>query len=719
MRVLQRNLVYVTGLNPNIREDDLLATLRGDHYFGQYGKIIKIVVNKRTGQGGPGGGMHPGYDAQQGASGLGVYVTFEKKEEAEKCIAAVDGSLNGDRMLRYDKMLCAEGCTLTVCRATHGTTKYCSAYLRNDTCPNKNCMFLHEPGEEAESFSRMELSTANSRQNKEQAASQLPPPPPRAPVAAATQSYDSHSGPSHHQITHMSRTDSAAGDGESSALPSTANWAKNPPTPATRPASLVHQLSHKGPPKIATPSPKVVPSTPAPTTRTQDNGKRSKASKSVGVIGQPAQPFAPAAAATPPPPPPPPPVEPTLEPEPTPVSEPEPVPEPVSVHPPPKRPTSPQVPKMILDQLARIERVQKNITNPAFGFVLSPNAFPPEEYEALCKLPPMFDKNGGRRRREMLEKQKAQERAEQANSPRSDASGANQGPLGAMQGFMQGRGPTPLQQQRENALKEALNPQQLQNLAALQSHDGLQQHATLRSQTPQTHLHQAQGFLPFQTPPGMPAPQHQHQPGHTRQTSRYTFGSDAGSSNAVNARSNAAHMAEQVRMMPTQQQQLHQQQQQQLAQMYNPSTPGLLGSVQQPPPGLKSAPTPPAPGLGGFPMGMPGGLSHLAGISLGTQHPEGADKTLLRELLGNRGQSNGAGLLRAGDGKRPLIVPSLGENYANAECVDDIPDPSILQARVAPPQHQMHQQGLQVSGHGQGGYQAPVNPYYATAGGRW
>lgn len=98
MRVLQRNLVYVTGLNPNIREDDLLATLRGEAYFGQYGKIIKIVVNKRTGQGGP-GGMHGGYDQQSG-SGLGVYVTFEKKEEAEKCIQAVDGSLNGDRVLR-------------------------------------------------------------------------------------------------------------------------------------------------------------------------------------------------------------------------------------------------------------------------------------------------------------------------------------------------------------------------------------------------------------------------------------------------------------------------------------------------------------------------------------------------------------------------------------------------------------------------------------------
>lgn len=96
LRVVQKNLVYVTGLNPRIREEDLLQTLRGVQYFGQYGKIIKIVVNKRTtaqdGQGGSG---------TQGPQGLGVYVTFARKEDAHTCIAAVDGSQNGDRTLRY------------------------------------------------------------------------------------------------------------------------------------------------------------------------------------------------------------------------------------------------------------------------------------------------------------------------------------------------------------------------------------------------------------------------------------------------------------------------------------------------------------------------------------------------------------------------------------------------------------------------------------------
>jgi CCR4-NOT transcription complex subunit 4 len=32
---------------------------------------------------------------------VGVYVTFARKEDAEKCINAVDGSQNGERTLRY------------------------------------------------------------------------------------------------------------------------------------------------------------------------------------------------------------------------------------------------------------------------------------------------------------------------------------------------------------------------------------------------------------------------------------------------------------------------------------------------------------------------------------------------------------------------------------------------------------------------------------------
>lgn len=89
LRVVQKNLVYVTGLSPNIREDKLLQTLRGDQYFGQYGRINKIVVSKAK-------------DPSHANQSVGVYVTFARKQDAASCIAAVDGSLNGDRMLRLD-----------------------------------------------------------------------------------------------------------------------------------------------------------------------------------------------------------------------------------------------------------------------------------------------------------------------------------------------------------------------------------------------------------------------------------------------------------------------------------------------------------------------------------------------------------------------------------------------------------------------------------------
>ena len=80
--------MYVTGLTPTIREDRLLDTLRGPDYFGQYGKIIKIVVSKAR-------------ENAQHQQSVGVYVTFARKEDAEACITAFDGSQNGDRVLRY------------------------------------------------------------------------------------------------------------------------------------------------------------------------------------------------------------------------------------------------------------------------------------------------------------------------------------------------------------------------------------------------------------------------------------------------------------------------------------------------------------------------------------------------------------------------------------------------------------------------------------------
>ncbi|SMR51098.1 unnamed protein product [Zymoseptoria tritici ST99CH_1A5] len=189
MRVVQKNLVYVTGLSPNSQEDQLLQTLRGDQYFGQYGKIIKIVVSKAKDP------SHP--------HSVGVYVTYERKEDAASCIAAVDGSKNGDRTLR----------------AQFGTTKYCSAYLRGETCTNRNCMFLHEPGEANESYSRADLSALNAG-SSQQGSGRPPPPQSQQPVASAAQ-------PMMRQLSEDTPQSPAL---ERPALPSTASWATRPST---------------------------------------------------------------------------------------------------------------------------------------------------------------------------------------------------------------------------------------------------------------------------------------------------------------------------------------------------------------------------------------------------------------------------------------------------------------------------------------------------------
>lgn len=140
MRVIQKNLVYVVGLNPPVVAEELHTILRSDKYFGQYGKILKIVINKRNP---PPNAPIPIHHSNSSSVGFGVYVTFSKKEEATRCINAIDGTYIDGRPLK----------------AAYGTTKYCSSYLRGQSCPNPNCMFLHEPGEEADSYTRQDLST--------------------------------------------------------------------------------------------------------------------------------------------------------------------------------------------------------------------------------------------------------------------------------------------------------------------------------------------------------------------------------------------------------------------------------------------------------------------------------------------------------------------------------------------------------------------------------
>ncbi|KAI0477683.1 RNA recognition domain-containing protein [Xylariaceae sp. FL0804] len=190
VRVVQKNLVYVTGLTPTVREDELLRTLRKPEFFGQYGNIQKISISNRKSS-----------DGQQ--QSLGIYVTFEKKEDALRCIQAVSGTVNHDRVLK----------------AQLGTTKYCSAWLRHEQCGNRQCMFLHELGDEEDSYTRQDLSSLNSVHTQRPLSN-----------AASSQTGSRPQQPSMVTSQPMVRSSSKEGSeaGEGPALPASANWARNP-----------------------------------------------------------------------------------------------------------------------------------------------------------------------------------------------------------------------------------------------------------------------------------------------------------------------------------------------------------------------------------------------------------------------------------------------------------------------------------------------------------
>jgi CCR4-NOT transcription complex subunit 4 len=686
LRVIQKNLVYVVGLSPGIKEDEILNTLRGDKYFGQYGKIIKIVVSK--------GGKN-GEVSANGQPSLGVYVTFAKKEDASRCIAAVNGSTNGDRVLR----------------AQLGTTKYCSAYLRGETCTNKSCMFLHEPGENEDSYSRQDLSNINSvntqrpfpsiasSSGSSRQAAQLQAPIQQAqPIAAASQP----------MARETSKDGSDSGDG--SALPSSAAWAR---AGAQRSRRGSHATSGAA-------------SSPAVSQAMLTTAE---------AVEQPSEPLQDNTAS-----------DPVLA---------------VEVVPEVLRPARDPVLMELLN----------SINSPSIMFSSTNTA-----NDDTASYPPLFDDNGGEKRRAMREQQEEArlhlEQESQADlrsetepveeeEPESgslqlggepeDRENGREGSL--PQGFQ--RRPStqlPIQRGSNGGFGTGLGQNFPQNLGNLSSINGRtltplqqQQLLLLKSSQPQS------GFAD-QFPPGMGGGLGQgsslfQQQGHNRQSSRYSFANDSSSaSSSVKPSTNPKFLAQQSSMMPSTSHA------QQASQFYGSSMPG-------PPPGLKSSGTPPI----GFGQNHSFGGSMGGGSLFGGAGKESSND-MLREMLRGRGSAGGSQVHDAG--KRELMFPSfLSQQYPSASSTPapasgllaslygpqtgafhdfgqkqkkkgkkhrhantsssgggglvDLADPSILQARM---QHQQQSnagvgQGL-FGGQAQGGYN-PSMMYNNTGFTRW
>jgi CCR4-NOT transcription complex subunit 4 len=319
VRVKQQNLVYVIGLVPSMKDEStLLQTLRGPEYFGQYGDIDKIVVSKAK----------PGAVNQ----GIGVYVTYARKEDAALCIQTIDGSANGDRVLR----------------AQFGTTKYCSAFLRGETCMNKSCSFLHETGEDGHNS-----SLQNEPHIKKPAVVNVPSgmaPPPRPQSTAQSVS----SQPMARQGSKDS--DGRKGSTDASALPSTASWATTgAPKAIRRPSQSTSR---------ATPSPQLTHSALA-SQKTESKPKEQSTATSKAA---------------------------------------DPAPIPLSI----STTSSKASPKPQNPIQAIFDNVIKNVSSQPFRFVFNDSCLSQEEKEQVDNFPVMIDPYGGAKRRVMQDKEAAE-----------------------------------------------------------------------------------------------------------------------------------------------------------------------------------------------------------------------------------------------------------------------------------------------------------------------
>ncbi|KAI9664307.1 MAG: transcriptional repressor general negative regulator of transcription subunit 4 [Alyxoria varia] len=601
IRVRQKNLVYVTGMKPIMKSEDLGDILRRNEFFGQYGDIVKVVVS------------NPKNNSPNAP--VGVYVTFANKEDAAKCIRYVDGTVN-------------QGCHL---RAQYGTTKYCSAYLRGETCPNKSCMFLHEPGDENESFSRQDLSSMNvihtqspSQTNMAPHSPQLPQPQP--PPQQAPQSIAATSRPEEHGQDDRS----AAQETDTSALPSTASWAnrgfagrRESETQGAVGGTANHQ-DQDGSPGLYQP--------PPATSAASKSISRQETNDDLHAESDWQR----------------------LPPEPR---------------------KMPSLSSLII-QAAGSE---------TFRFVFNDDELTEDERKLLEAYPLLFDPDGAARR-DLKRKQDAERSMrEKDGQVAAQALSAVDLDETAEGGSLQ-LGGEPEERQELNLENRqqhnAIQPPPLDNVSspifgqesAFSPTTNANPPLNGRGMTPQQQHFLLQQFKSSSPNPMNPqrsaqqlGPPHSGNMAHNRQGSRYSFANETSASATVKPVANPKLMNQQSSMMPSHSSQ------------FNPSTQAPSGNqffssgIQGPPPGLKATGTPPVSGGGMFGQGH--GFA-TAGLGYGANASNrNANDEMMRELYRSRNGSVGSGQLSSDAGRREYMFPSALHNGSQSS--SPAPNPGL------------------------------------------
>ena len=154
LRVVHRGVIYIMGLPSKMLNEDVL---RHPSNFGQFGKINRIILNRRPVNAPPGTqhAVFPPLNLLIPAGQLGLttgnspgtaYVVYNRREDAETAqqeadMTAIDGKL---------------------IRVTFATSKYCGYYLRGTTCQTAGCLYMHETAEDNDVFTKNEQSSGKA-----------------------------------------------------------------------------------------------------------------------------------------------------------------------------------------------------------------------------------------------------------------------------------------------------------------------------------------------------------------------------------------------------------------------------------------------------------------------------------------------------------------------------------------------------------------------------
>lgn len=122
MRITVKTILFVIGL-PEEMTHLSSKELKGEEYFGQYGKVEKLSLNDK-----------PYNKSSKTGLIFSIHINYKTESEASLAMLALH-----DKTIKNNKI-----------KASFGTTKYCKNFIEDKFCYNKDCLYFHHIDHENE-----------------------------------------------------------------------------------------------------------------------------------------------------------------------------------------------------------------------------------------------------------------------------------------------------------------------------------------------------------------------------------------------------------------------------------------------------------------------------------------------------------------------------------------------------------------------------------------